>query len=182
MNNSNFGRSAHGLCVAAFLTGCGAPQAPVVAPGSTPLQTQMRVASAAATIPPLRQALQKPGYKVTAPLLYVTNINANYPYVSIYRAKAKDPTPLATITGGVNIPAGACLDGNGTLYVTNEPASGPGWVSEYPIGKTKPSLVITDGINTPSFCAIDADGNLWVANIGGPNVTEYLSGERSRIP
>jgi sugar lactone lactonase YvrE len=178
MNNSKFGRSAHGLCVAVFLTGCGAPQAPVVAQGSTPLQTQMRIASAAATVPPPRQGLQGPGYKVTAPLLFVTNIDASYYNVRVYRSTAKDPAPSATISDGVSTPFGACVDGNGTLYVTNEPTSGSGWVSEYSVGQTKPSKIITNGVNTPGFCAIDADGNLWVANIGGPNVAEYLSGEK----
>jgi serine/threonine-protein kinase len=120
----------------------------------------------------------RPVYKVTAPLLYVTNIDASYPNVRVYRAKAKDPAPLATISDGVNIPLGACIDRHGTLYVTNEPPSGTGWVSEYALGTTTPSQIITAGVNTPGFCAIDADGNLWVANIGGPNVTEYLYGTK----
>jgi hypothetical protein len=174
MKPSRSSRDVGTCCVAAaMLAGCGGSQPPIGA--SDAPQSRAISAGAQRGGSPGARGL---GYKVTAPLLYVTNIDPNYPRVSIYRAKAKDPAPLATITNGVNIPFGACLDGNGTLYVTNEPASGPGWVSEYPIGKTKPSLVITDGINTPGFCAIDAVGNLWVANIGGPNVTEYLSGAK----
>ena len=118
------------------------------------------------------------GYKVTAALLYVTNGSATYNDVRIYQARAKDPAPLATISDGVNTPVGACIDRQGTLYVTNEPSSGPGWISEYPLGKTTPSKMIMDGVNEPGFCAIDAKGNLWVANIYGPNVTEYLFGAR----
>ncbi len=76
------------------------------------------------------------------------------------------------------IPGGACIDGQGTLYVANEPASGGGWVSEYPLGKTTPSTIIRDGINEPGYCAIDAKGNLWVSNVYGPNVTEYLKGSK----
>jgi sugar lactone lactonase YvrE len=131
--------------------------------------------STAAAISELRSAVESPGYKATAPLLYATNVgNTN---VTVYRARAKDPGPLATITDGLTNPFGACIDGQGTLYITNEPASS-GWVSEYPLGKTTPSTIITDGISEPAYCAIDADGNLWVANFGGPNVTEYLKGSK----
>ena len=174
MNNSNFNRALD-LCVAAaLLAGCGALQAPLVAPGSTPPQARMRNSTATA-IPELRPALESRGYKATAPLLYATNVgNTN---VTVYRASAKDPGPLATITDGLTNPFGACIDGQGTLYITNEPASS-GWVSEYPLGKTTPSTIITDGISEPAYCAIDADGNLWVANFSGPNVTEYLKGSK----
>ena len=174
MNNSNFNRALD-LCVAAaLLAGCGALQAPLVAPGSTPPQARMRNSTATA-MPELRSALESQGYKATAPLLYATNIgNTN---VTVYRARAKDPGPLATITDGLANPVGACIDGQGTLYITNEPASS-GWVSEYPLGKTTPSTIITDGISEPAYCAIDADGNLWVANFGGPTVTEYLKGSK----
>lgn len=179
MNNSTFGRSARGLSVvAAFLAGCGAPQAPIVPPGSTPLQAQMRAASASATIPALRRPLQRPGYKITAPLLYVTNSTATYNDVRVYRANANDPNPLATISDGIENPPGACVDSQGTLYVTNEPSNGPGWVSEYPLGETTPSEIIKDGINTPAFCAIDAKGNLWVTNIGLDDVAEYPKGAK----
>lgn len=177
MSSPNFNRALGLWAVIAVLPGCGAPP-PLAGRDSTMLQKQVRAGSVAAAIPPLVQALRRTGYKATAPLLFVTNTNRDYPFVSIYRAKAKDPAPLATISDGVNVPSGACIDGNGTLYVTNEPSSGPGWVSEYPLGKTTPSRTLTDGIYTPGLCAIDGDGNLWIANIGGPNVTEYLPGEK----
>jgi len=172
MNNSNFNRALD-LCVAAaFLAGCGAPQAPLVAPGSTPPQARARDSTATA-IPGLRPALESQRYKATAPLLYATNLgNSN---VTVFRATAKDPGPLATITDGLTSPFGACIDGQGTLYITNEPA-GAGWVSVYPLGKTKPSRIITAGISWPAYCAIDGGGNLWVANASGPNVTEYPKG------
>jgi hypothetical protein len=179
VSSVRFGLCVSGLCTAiSILAACGGSEPPVVAPGATPLQAQMRSGSTATTIPVLRPALRSLGYKVTPPLLYVTNGNPTYNDVRIYRAGVKDPAPLATISDGVNIPFGACIDGQGTLYVTNEPPSGPGWVSEYPLGKATPSKMITDGVNTPGFCAIDSQGNLWVANIGGPNVTEYLDGAK----
>lgn len=178
MNNSDFGRLARCLSVAAaFLAGCGAPQAPLVAPGAMPDQTRMRSTSTAtAAAQRLQPALQNLGYKVTASLLYVTNYTVTYNNVSVYRARGKDPTPLATISDGIDTPSGACIDGEGTLYVTNQPPSGPGWISEYPLGKTAPSKVVKNGVNTPAFCAIDAKGNLWVTDIGLDDVAEYLKG------
>jgi DNA-binding beta-propeller fold protein YncE len=174
MTRSHFNRVVD-LCVAAaLLAGCGGPQSPIGAPGALPVQ-QMRSGSTALTIPELKRALASPRYKVKAPLLYVTNVS--YDDVTIYRAKARDPAPLATISNGIFIRSGACVDGQGTLYVANQPASG-GWVSEYPLGETRPSKTITAGINAPGFCAIDAKGNLWVSNIYGPNVTEYLKGSK----
>ena len=133
-------------------------------------------ASATGGIPVLGQTPRAPyNAKATAPLLYVTNVG--YEDVTVYEATTNDPAPMETISDGLVIPTGACVDGQGTLYVTNEPASG-GWISVYPLGKTTPSRTITDGINVPGYCAIDAKGNLWVTNAGGPNVTEYLEGSK----
>jgi hypothetical protein len=160
----------------ALLAGCGGVQPSVVAPVAAPLQSRVRSGLAAATTPGLRPALQRLDYKVTAPLLYVTNYGVTYNDVSVYRAAAKHPSPFASISAGIDTPSGACIDGQGTLYVTNQPPSGLGWISEYPLGKTAPSKVIKNGVNTPAFCAIDAKGNLWVTNIGLDDVAEYLKG------
>jgi sugar lactone lactonase YvrE len=172
MKSLDFGRYALTSCVAvAMLAGCGGSQPPIgasgVVPQTSPLATHADRGKSAL------ESLQDLGYKATAPLLYVTKVG--YEDVTVYGARAKDPAPLATITDDIVIPGGACIDRQGTLYVTNEPASG-GWVSEYPLGQTAPSRTITDGINEPGYCAIDAKGNLWVANIDGLNVTEYLKG------
>ena len=121
-------------------------------------------------------APERPDYPTSGALVYVTNLNPDYSGVTIYDAKSNDPSPLATITAGVSSPVGACVDGDGTLYIVNEPSSSLGWVSEYPLGKTTPIRTITQDINIPAFCAIDAKGNLWVSNIGGPTVTEYVKG------
>src|SRR5579862_5268720 len=133
MKVSTSSRSA--LCAsiaAALLAACGGSQPPIGAPGAMP---QGHVVTTQATH---GGSWIAPDYKVSRPLLYATNLG--YQDVTVYRATAKDPAPLATISDGLNIPVGACIDGQGTLYVTNEPASG-GWVSEYPLGKTKPSSV-----------------------------------------
>jgi hypothetical protein len=115
-------------------------------------------------------------YDITGPLLYVTNIIAWT--VTIYHTSARNPAPIAIITQGLDAPAGACVDSQGTLYVTNQPISGPGWISEYPLGRATPSEMITKGINTAAYCATDSNGNLWVTNIGGRNATEYPHGSK----
>ncbi len=172
MRSSTLSRVALSF-VAGLLTGCGGSQPPISAPGVMPLFSQMR-SDAATSATPQVVASRSLGYKATAPLLFVTNIG-NFS-VTVYRARANNPAPLATITDGIANPIGACTDGQGTLYVVNEPGSG--WVSEYPPGKTTPSTTITKGMNTPAYCALDGKGNLWVTNVYGPNVTEYLRGSK----
>ena len=141
------------LCVAAaLLAGCGWAQPPLVLPAAL-AQAQLRSGTKALAMPRLTLALRSLGYKATAPLL--DTINTGKFDVTVYRAKSKDPAPLATISEGLDVPFGACIDGEGTLYVTNEPPSA-GWVSEYPLGKTVPSRIITDGMREPAFCTIDA--------------------------
>jgi sugar lactone lactonase YvrE len=143
----------------ALLAGCGGSP-PIDAPGTMPQLSTIRI--------------QHKPYVHSVPLLYVTN-SSSYNDVKVYHANGKDPGPIEVISDDLESPVGDCLDGDGTLYVVNEPA-GPGWVTEFPAGKTKPSKIIQKGINTPSFCAIDSNGNLWVTNIGGQNVTEYEKG------
>ncbi len=175
MKSLDVGRCALGLCsVAVMLAACGGSQSPVGAPTVMPQSPAVAVYSGRSGVRMLPEAHAEPSsrYKATKPLLYVSNYAPND--VTVYRANADDPAPRAEISDDINSPGGACFDSQGTLYVTNQPISGPGWVSEYPFGKTTPSKVITNGMNTPAFCAIDDKGNLWVTNIGGPNVTEYL--------
>lgn len=177
MDHSNFSRMLVVCVAAAQFASCGGADPPLRAQGTMPLQAEIPAASVAVTIPLLRQTPMRPAYEAeaTAPLLFATNVSSDI--VTVYRAAAKDPAPLATIRDDIAIPGGACIDAQGTLYVANEPASG-GWVSEYPLGKTTPSKVVTDGIDEPGYCAIDGKGNLWVTNVYGPNVTEYLKGSK----
>jgi sugar lactone lactonase YvrE len=149
-----------------MLAGCGS-QPPIGVPGAMP---QSLTESAQTT------TSQGRGYKITPPLLYVTNVTQADNDVKVYDPDAKDAAPLAVISDKIDTPNGDCIDSKGTLYVTNEPSDGPGWISEYPLGKTVASKVVTDGVSTPAFCAIDADGNLWVTNLGLNDVAEYLYG------
>lgn len=160
MKSFSLGRYLLSICVAAMPADCGGSQTPIGVPGMTPQSWAIRT-----------QQIRN-GH--SAPLLYVGNISS-YDNVKVYRANGKDPGPIEVISTDVDAPTGDCIDSDGTLYVVNEPA-GPGWVTEFPAGKTKPSKIIKKGINTPAFCTIDSNGNLWVTNIGGPNVAEYEKG------
>jgi hypothetical protein len=99
-----------GVCAAAaLLAGCG-ESPPISAPGAMP----------ASSI----SGRSHNDYDIKGPLLYVTNFIAWT--VTVYHAGARDPAPIATISQDLNAPAGDCIDNHGTLYVTNEPISGPG--------------------------------------------------------
>ena len=179
MKSSDFGRFViGGFAVAAMLAGCGGSQPPIGAPGAVPQ------ARAVASYVERGGSWMFPnaahGYRVAGPLVYVTNYTGHAD-VTVYPARAKNPVPITVISNSISAPSGDCIDSHGTLYVTNQPPTGPGWVSEYSLGKTNAMKIITNGISTPAFCAIDRSGNLWVTNIGGPTVTEYLPARRSRI-
>jgi hypothetical protein len=174
----SFRRAALGTCAAAILAGCGGSQPPIGVQGAMP-QGPVTLAHHARTGLEATASKRRgivPQYATRNALLFVTNFTNND--VTVYRARAKDPAPIAILSGDLDAPFGACVDGQGTLYVTNDPPSGNGWIAEYPLGQTAPSKMISDGIETPGFCAIDSENNLWVANIGGPNVTEYLYGTK----
>ncbi len=156
------------LAAAAVLGGCGGPQPPIGAP------TFWHSGSQNDQI--VKPSSVMPTYKVPGPLLYVANYDLNVTPLTIYDAGADNPKPIATISKDIDNSRGTCIDSDGTLYVTNSPNSGTGWVSEYALGQTKPLRVVTKGIDYPGYCAIDASGDLWVANIGGDDVTEYLKG------
>ena len=176
MKRSNFTRHTLGLCVAAaMLAACGGSQPPIGSPGAVQ-QTSAIATHAAPRWSALKLVAALPGYKVAPPLLYVANATYTDDGVNVFGATGKDRNPLVTITNGVEDPAGVCIDSLGTLYVTNDPNSGPGWISEYLLGKTVPTTTITDGVSTPAFCAIDGKGNLWVTNIGLDDVAEYPKG------
>ncbi|HEY2473276.1 MAG TPA: hypothetical protein VGI19_00605 [Candidatus Cybelea sp.] len=163
-------RLALSISATALLAACGGSQH-IAMPQGSAFPSQAERAESLLTV---AGAGKSPEYNVSGPLVFVSN--TSYTGVTVYHAKPKDPGPIANILDNVDGPAGDCLDSKGTLYVTNEPINGNGWISEYPLGKTTASNVITNGILTPAACAIDSNGNLWVTNIGGPNVTEYLFG------
>jgi sugar lactone lactonase YvrE len=161
-------RHAYGIsATCALVAGCGGSQLPTGAlnPSERSFQSHEVV----------RPQSVRQTYKAPGPLLYVASFDETRTPLAIYGAKADDPEPIATISKNIDNSAGACIDGDGTLYVANQPGS-TGWVSEYALGHTKPLRAITKGIDGPSYCAVDASGNLWVTNIGLDDVAEYLKG------
>jgi hypothetical protein len=171
MKRSAFGHYALSASVAiAMLAGCGGSQPPIGAAGAMPQTSASATHAVRGTSWVLPEANASAGLE---PLLYVVNFNPASNDVTIYHARAKDPSPIGTISDGLFEPNGDCIDGHGTLYVTNIPGSSLGWISVYAAGQTKQSRRITDGINIPIYCAIDGNGNLWVTNLGGRNVSEY---------
>jgi hypothetical protein len=183
MKSLDLGRYALSICIAvAMLAGCGGSQPPIWTPGAVsnsadgadnPITRRLTPS----TLKSPARSEETPEYKVSGPLLYVTNLDSPpFDGVTIYDAKMNTPIPIAIINADIFQPGGDCIDAAGTLYVANNTGSSTGWVSEYALGKTKPLRLITKGISSPAFCAIDDGGNLWVTNSGGPTVTEYLKG------
>lgn len=115
-------------------------------------------------------------------LLYIANFQSNA--VTVYAAKATNPSPLLTITENeISGTQSTCLGKDGTLYVVNENAS---TVAEYPPtqvgGSPQPGLILTDGLSSPAFCALDIHGNLYVTNIGQGNLLEFFKGSTKSVP
>jgi len=105
--------------------------------------------------------------------LYVVD-NCGGNDVEVY---GKGSTTLAgTITNGISNPLGAAIDKNGTLYVSNYPAS----ITEYASGSSNPSKTITGGGMTDPFgLALDSAGNLYIADFGASAVFELPAGGSS---
>lgn len=171
-------RYACSICLTvSLLTACGGSQPLIGVPLDRVVQTR--------TIRPVNGSPVVPGrtwteaqYKVASALMFVVNwsTQSGFGNVVVYDPKTKDPSPIATITAGIDQPNGDCVDAAGTLYVGSDPGSS-GWISEYSAGKTKPFKTITGGLDQPAFCTIDDKGDLWVTNNGGvPTVEEYLKG------
>jgi hypothetical protein len=77
------------------------------------------------------------------------------------------------ITTGISNPLGLAIAKNGTLYVSNYPAS----ITEYKLGATTPFKTITGGgLADPFGLALDAKGNLYIADFGANAVFELPKG------
>lgn len=87
---------------------------------------------------------------------------------------AKGQTTMTTsITNGISNPLGLVIDGSGTLYVSNYPAS----ITEYAFGTTTPSKTITGGgLTDPFGLAVDKSGNVYIADFGANAVFELPAG------
>jgi sugar lactone lactonase YvrE len=102
--------------------------------------------------------------------LFVANNNAAST-VTEYALPYTGGAPTATISNGVNHPAGLAFDSSGNLFVANQANNN---VTEYaPPYTGAPTATISNSVNSPWGVAFDSSGNLFVANYGNATVTEY---------
>jgi hypothetical protein len=179
-----FGASAAIL----FMAGCSGGISSV-APGShanSPTQSSFRVpagyrafpgpAVAGPMIVPIAHANRAGFIRPTAShkILYVADANNNV--INMYDPSVPNPSPMGTITSGLNVPIGVAIDSKGTLYVVN---IGNNTVTEYLHGTITPSFTITGGMSSPYGIGVDSQLNVFVTNLGTNTVTGYKAGQTS---
>jgi len=107
-------------------------------------------------------------------ILYVADANNNV--INLYDPTVPNPSPIGTITAGLNVPIGLATDSKGTLYVVN---IGNNTVTEYKHGTITPSFTITGGMSSPYGVGVDSHRNVFVSNLGTNTVTGYKHGQTS---
>jgi hypothetical protein len=107
--------------------------------------------------------------------LFVSDIDADA--IRLFPANKKNPKQKGSITAGINVPVNAAVDPHGTLYVAN---NGNSTVTEYPFGKTSPSVTLSGGqLVFPNGIAVDNSGTVYVtsgATAGSCYVLVYPKG------
>jgi hypothetical protein len=179
-----FGTSAAIL----FIAGCSGG-ASSVAPGAhanSPIQSSRHIptgyrafpgpAIAGPLIVPIAH-VNRPGFitpSASGEILYVADANNNV--VNLYDPTVPNPSPMGSITTGVNVPIGLAVDTKGTLYVVN---IGNNTVTEYKHGSITPDFTITGGMSSPYGIGVDSHRNVFVTNLGTNTVTGYRHGQTS---
>lgn len=104
---------------------------------------------------------------VQKPVVYVSSLSNA---VVFYTAslKAKNPSPVGSITKGIARANGLWVDHNDTLYVSN--TGYPATIVEYKRGASVPFDTITKGLYSPGSVAVDSAGTLYVADSQSGNV------------
>ena len=93
----------------------------------------------------------------------------------MYDPTQANPSPLGSITEGINGPMGVAVDKLGQVYVVN---IGNNTVTIYPHGSVSPSLTIEKGLWAPAGIGVDSKGNVFVAN-EEQFVTGYRPGRKT---
>jgi len=106
-------------------------------------------------------------------ILFVADPNDNQ--VLMYDPTQANPSPLGSITEGINGPMGVAVDKLGQVYVVN---IGNNTVTIYPHGSVSPSLTIEKGLWAPAGIGVDSKGNVFVAN-EEQFVTGYRPGRKT---
>ncbi|HEY6485557.1 MAG TPA: NHL repeat-containing protein [Candidatus Cybelea sp.] len=105
--------------------------------------------------------------------LYVSDSIANK--VIAFQLSGSKQLPVATITNGIDVPAGMATDGAGNLYVAN---AGNNTVTEYHPGGSSPVTTLSEDLSGPVDVAVDSKGTVYVANYYtfGDSIVEFPAG------
>ncbi|MGC2633770.1 MAG: SMP-30/gluconolactonase/LRE family protein [Candidatus Cybelea sp.] len=107
--------------------------------------------------------------------LFISDIDADA--IRLFPANKKNPKQNGSISSGINLPVNVAVDLHGTLYVAN---NGNSTVTEYPFGKTSPSVTLSGGqLVYPNGIAVDNKGTVYVtsgATAGSCYVLVYPKG------
>ncbi|HXO18115.1 MAG TPA: SMP-30/gluconolactonase/LRE family protein [Candidatus Dormibacteraeota bacterium] len=175
-------RAATGVAVASLvaapLAGCsGASPALPSAPISS-ARVQTSVTAPDSTTSQIQPDGKK---KKQKQLLFVSDNENNRVLVYNAASKTQNPSPVRTITNGIQGPNGLATDESGNLYVANYIGS---TVTVYAPNSSTPKLTIANGVSGPFDVKVDAFGNVYVANdplYGGiPFIQLYPAG--STVP
>jgi hypothetical protein len=174
--------------VVLFIAGCSSETSSVT-PGShvyPPSQSSIRVPAGYRAVPgpalvgplivPINH-VNRPSFimpSASSEILYVSD--ATNSVVNMYDPTVPNPTPIGTISTGLNIPFGLAVDKYGVLYVAN---IGNNTVTEYKHGATTPFFTITGGMSSPYGIGVDSHRNVFVTNLGTNTVTGYKHGQTS---
>ncbi len=174
--------------VVLFIAGCSGGTTSVT-PGShanSPSQSSIRVPVGYRAVPgpaligpllvPINHAT-RPGFitpSASSEILYVSDASSNV--VNMYDPTVPNPSPIGSISAGLNIPFGLAVDKRGVLYVVN---IGNNTVTEYKHGAITPFFTITNGMSSPYGIGVDSHRNVFVTNLGTNTVTGYHHGQTS---
>jgi hypothetical protein len=171
-----------------FIAGCSSGTSSV-APGShanSPTQSKIHIpagyrafpgpAVAGPLIVPIAHANRHGYFSAAASnkILYVADAASNV--VNLYDPSVPNPSPIGSISSGLDVPIGVAIDSSGTIYVVNIANN---TVTEYLHGSITPSFTITSGMSSPYGIGVDSHGNVFVTNLGTNTVTGYNPGQTS---
>ncbi len=171
-----------GALVVPFVAACASQSAttPLQAPASAPTQSVRADIRFGLTAKQLEAIYTRRGNgyfhgKKQKPTLFVSDIDAGA--IRLFPANKKDPKQSGSITTGIDLPVNIAVDPHGTVYVAN---NGNSTVTEYPFGKTSPSVTLSGGqLIYPNGIAVDNKGTVYVtsgATAGSCYVLVYPKG------
>jgi hypothetical protein len=117
-----------------------------------------------------------PGAAKAAARLYVSDPIGNA--VDVYRVTGHHQQPIATITKGIDGPAGLAADAAGNVYVANTLSN---TVTEYQRNGSGPVTTYSQDVLGPVDVAVDGNGTVYVANFYSfrDSVVEFPKGSTS---